>query len=67
MKFTSETIQRRMSKSRGAPAKTGTPVGPRGGAKKLAPSNSKRAGSMFTPAKKPGRLVKGLYANKNPR
>jgi len=67
-KFSSDAIQRRLSKGRGgAPTQAGTPVGPSGGNSKLSPSNSKRAGSMYKKPSNPGRLFKGLYANKNPR
>ncbi len=67
-KFSSDAIQRRLSKKGGsAPAQAGTPVGPRGGNQKLSPSNSKRAGSMSKKPSGTGPLFKGLYRNKNPR
>jgi len=67
--FSPDAIQRRMTKKRGGspPTQAGTPVGPRGGNKKLAPSNSKSAGSFYKKPSKPGPLFKGLYGNKNPR
>jgi len=66
--FSPDTIQRRISRGGGsAPTQAGTPVGPSGGKKKLSPMNGKRAGSMYTRPSNPGRLFKGLYANKNPR
>jgi len=67
-KFSPDTIQRRLSKGKGGPpTRAGTPVGPRGGKKKLAPNNSKSAGSIFKKSSGTGPLFKGLYGNKNPR
>lgn len=63
--FSSGALQRRLTKKPGTGTSMGTP-GPRGGKKKLAPSNSTGAGSMFQKGQ-PGRLFKALHNAPKPR
>lgn len=57
-----DAIARRLGRS----GQAGTPVGPSGGAKRLAPGNAKRAGSMFK-GKPKGKLAGPLGRLPNPR
>lgn len=61
--FSAGALQRRFK--RVAPG-AGTP-GPSGGKSDMAPHNKKRAGSMFTPNPKTGRVFKALHNLPKPR
>lgn len=66
-KFSPNALQRRLEKGKdGAPSQAGTPVGPKGGKKQLAPQKGK-ASSMFTKNPQAGKFTKALQNRPKPR